>query len=156
MKFRLFTFIKEGFKGFFRNGLMSFASILILFSSLFMIGIFTTLVKNVNYNLDAIEDFNDLVCYMNVDATEEEITAAEKEIKTFDNVVSVERVKKEDALKEEKVKSKLSSDKYRTFSCIRCFCKWSATTRIAFLSSSYFLPESFSITFIIGSQISVL
>ena len=103
-RFRLFTFIKEGFKGVFRNGLMSFASILILFSSLFMIGIFTTLVKNVNYNLDAIEDFNDLVCYMNVDATEEEITAAEKEIKTFDNVVSVERVKKEDALKEEKAK----------------------------------------------------
>ena len=103
-RFRLFTFIKEGFKGVFRNGLMSFASILILFSSLFMIGIFTTLVKNVNYNLNAIEDFNDLVCYMNVDATEEEITAAEKEIKTFDNVVSVERVKKEDALKEEKAK----------------------------------------------------
>ena len=79
-RFRLFTFIKEGFKGVFRNGLMSVASILVLFSSLFMIGIFTTLVKNVNYNLDAIEDFNDLVCYMSLDATDEQIAEAKKTI----------------------------------------------------------------------------
>ena len=74
MKFRLFTFIKEGFKGFFRNGLMSVASILVLFSSLFLIGIFTTLIRNVNYNLDEMQDFKELICYMELDATDEQIS----------------------------------------------------------------------------------
>ena len=57
-KFRLFSFIKDGFKGVFRNGLMSVASILVLLSSLLVIVIFSMLVLNVNYNLKKIDDFN--------------------------------------------------------------------------------------------------
>lgn len=103
-RFRLFTFIKDGFKGVFRNGLMSFASILVLFSSLFMIGIFTTIIKNVNYNLDRMEDFNELVCYMKLDAEEETIAKAEETMKGFKNVTKVTFVSKEDALQAEKEK----------------------------------------------------
>lgn len=103
-RIRLFTFIKDGFKGVFRNGLMSVASILILFSSLFVIGIFTTLIKNVNYNLEKMEDFNELVCYMNLDATDEQVTEAEKQMKSFKNVTNVTFVSKEEALETEKQK----------------------------------------------------
>lgn len=103
-RFRLFTFIKDGFKGVFRNGLMSVASILILFSSLFVIGIFTTLIKNVNYNLEKMEDFNELVCYMNLDATDEQVIEAEKQMKSFKNVTNVTFVSKEEALETEKQK----------------------------------------------------
>ena len=104
MRFRLFTFIKDGFKGVFRNGLMSVASILVLFSSLFMIGIFTTLIKNVNYNLNQMEDFNELVCYMKLDATEEQINNAGSQMKAFKNVTKVTFVSKEEALDNEKAK----------------------------------------------------
>lgn len=103
-RIRLFTFIKDGFKGVFRNGLMSVASILILFSSLFVIGIFTTLIKNVNYNLEKMEDFNELVCYMNLDATDEQVIEAEKQMKSFKNVTNVTFVSKEEALETEKQK----------------------------------------------------
>lgn len=101
-RFRLFTFIKDGFKGFFRNGLMSMASVLVLFSSLLLIGVFTTLIKNVNYNLDKMDDFNELVCYMELDSDEETTLAAEKSINELDNVVNVVFVSKEEALENER------------------------------------------------------
>ncbi len=102
--FRLFTFIKDGFKGVFRNGLMSVASILVLLSSLLVIGIFSTLVLNVNYNLEKIDDFNELVCYMKLDATDDQLTDTLSQIKALDNVVNITFVSKEDALKSEKAK----------------------------------------------------
>ena len=104
MRFRLFTFIKDGLKGVFRNGLMSVASILVLFSSLFMIGIFATLIQNVNFNLDKMEDFNELVCYMELDATDEQRNNAQSKMKSFKNVTSVTFVSKEEALDNEKSK----------------------------------------------------
>ena len=42
-----FNFIAEGFKGFVRNGVRSAASVLILGSSLLLIGIFTTLIVTI-------------------------------------------------------------------------------------------------------------
>ncbi len=103
-RFRLFTFIKDGFKGVFRNGLMSFASVLVLLSSLLMIGIFATIILNVNYNLDKMDDFNELVCYMALDAEKETVEAAEEQMKALDNVTKVTFVPKEQALEEEKAK----------------------------------------------------
>jgi len=111
MKFRLFTYIKEGFKGFFRNGLMSIASILVLFSSLFLIGIFTTLILNVNYNLDEMQDFKELICYMELDATEEQIANAETEMKSFGLATNVTFVSKEEAL--EKERQKYNNEEYK-------------------------------------------
>jgi len=102
--FRLFTFIKDGFKGVFRNGLMSVASILVLLSSLLVIGIFATLVLNVNYNLSMIDDFNELVCYMKLDADDAAIQSAGNSIKDLPNVVSVTYVSREEALENERAK----------------------------------------------------
>lgn len=101
-KFRLFTFLKEGCKGVFRNGLMSVASILVLFSSLLLIGIFTTLIKNVNYNLDKMDDFNELVCYMDLEADDTVIENAEVAIWELDNISNVVFVSKEEALENER------------------------------------------------------
>ncbi len=102
-RFRLFTFIKDGFKGVFRNGLMSFASILVLFSSLLLIGIFTTLIKNVNFNLEKMDDFNELVCYMELDTDDATLEKAEQDIWNLDNVTNVLFVSKEEALEQERL-----------------------------------------------------
>ncbi|MBP3580835.1 MAG: permease-like cell division protein FtsX [Clostridia bacterium] len=102
-RFRLFTFIKDGFKGVFRNGLMSVASILVLFSSLLLIGIFTTLIKNVNFNLEKMDDFNELVCYMELDTDDETLEKAEQDIWNLDNVTNVLFVSKEEALEQERL-----------------------------------------------------
>ena len=57
-------FIAEGFKGVVRNGVRSVASILILASSLLLVGIFTTLIVVINQSIDSIDDFNEIVVYM--------------------------------------------------------------------------------------------
>lgn len=102
--FKLFTFIKEGFKGVFRNGLMSAASIIVLVSSLLVIGIFTTLIVNVNHNLDQIDDFNELVCYMSLDADDTVISSAKSQMQNLDNVANIKFVSKEEALEQEREK----------------------------------------------------
>lgn len=102
IRFRFFTFLKEGIKGFFRNGLMSMASVLVLFSSLLLIGVFTTLILNVNYNLSKMDDFNELVCYMELDAGSDVIEAAQHSINELDNVTNVTFVSKAEALAAER------------------------------------------------------
>jgi len=55
------NFIPEGFKGFIRNGFRSAASVLILGSSLLLIGIFLTLIMVINQSIGNIDDFNEIV-----------------------------------------------------------------------------------------------
>ncbi len=102
--FRLFTFIKDGFKGVFRNGLMSVASILVLLSSLLVTGIFLTLVLNVNFNLEKLDNFNEVVCYLKLDSNAEQIEETKDEIQRLDNVQSVTYVSKKEALESEREK----------------------------------------------------
>ena len=102
--FRLFTFIKDGFKGVFRNGLMSVASILVLLSSLLVTGIFLTLVLNVNFNLEKLDNFNEVVCYLKIDSNAEQVEETKEEIQQLDNVQSVTYVSKKEALESEREK----------------------------------------------------
>lgn len=102
--FRLFTFIKDGFKGVFRNGLMSVASILVLLSSLLVTGIFLTLVLNVNFNLEKLDNFNEVVCYLKLDANAEQVEQTKEEIQRLDNVQTVTYISKKEALESEREK----------------------------------------------------
>lgn len=102
--FRLFTFIKDGFKGVFRNGLMSVASILVLLSSLLVTGIFLTLVMNVNFNLEKLDNFNEVVCYLKLDSNAEQVEETKEAIQRLDNVQSVTYVSKKEALESEREK----------------------------------------------------
>ena len=99
-----FGFIAEGFKGVIRNGVRSVASILILGSSLLLVGIFTTLIVVINQSIDSIDDFNEIVVYMNLDASPETVTAAGDSIRALKNVKSVTFVPKAEALASEKDK----------------------------------------------------
>ena len=99
-----FIFIAEGFKGFVRNGVRSAASVLILGSSLLLIGIFTTLIVTINQSISNIDDFNEIVVYMNLTADAETVSAASEAINALKNVKSVEFISKAEALKSEKEK----------------------------------------------------
>ena len=99
-----FNFIAEGFKGFVRNGVRSAASVLILGSSLLLIGIFTTLIVTINQSISNIDDFNEIVVYMNLTADAETVSAASEAINALKNVKSVEFISKAEPLKSEKEK----------------------------------------------------
>lgn len=97
-------FITDGFKGVVRNGVRSVASILILGSSLLLVGIFSTLILVINQSIDNIDDFREIVVYMSLDASGETVEAAEASIRSLKNVKNVTYVSKAAALASEKEK----------------------------------------------------
>lgn len=97
-------FIADGFKGVIRNGVRSVASILILGSSLLLIGIFSTLIIVINQSINSIDDFNEIVVYMKLDASKETVAAAKESISQLKNVKNITFVSKAEALASEESK----------------------------------------------------
>lgn len=104
-RYSLSYFLAEGFKGMWRNGVMSVASIAVLMSCLVVMGGFGLLVATINLNLNNLGDLNQMVVYCEYDATEIEIQELEAQIRLLDNVDSVKRVTKAQALEEMKAAS---------------------------------------------------
>lgn len=99
-----FNFIADGAKGLFRNGFRSVASIIILASSLLLVGIFSTLMVIINQSVENIDDFNYIVVYMNIDADEDDVSNAGKAIQGLKNVKNITFISKAEALESEKEK----------------------------------------------------
>ena len=57
-------FIGQSFKGLWRNGVMSMASIMVLMSCLVVMGSFALLVFNINSNLEQLGTLNGINCYV--------------------------------------------------------------------------------------------
>ena len=98
-------FFSQAFKGIFRNGVMSFASVAVLMSCLVVLGGFALLVHNININLEQFGLLNEIVVFVNEDATEDEIVAIEEKILSLDNVAKVVRETKAEALQKQKDKA---------------------------------------------------
>ena len=100
-----FYFIGQAFQGIWRNGVMSFASIAVLMSCLVVLGGFATLVYNINLNLENFGLLNEIVVFVERDASEEEIVRIENEIRSLDNIDAVVRTTKAQALEEMRAQS---------------------------------------------------
>jgi cell division transport system permease protein len=95
-------FVSQAFKGIFRNGVMSFASVAVLMSCLVVLGGFALLVHNININLEQFGLLNEIEVFVNYNATEEEIVAIEEKIRSLDNVAQVVRTTRDEAFAEAK------------------------------------------------------
>ena len=95
-------FVSQAFKGIFRNGVMSFASVAVLMSCLVVLGGFALLVHNININLELFGLLNEIEVFVNYNATEEEIVAIEEKIRSLDNVAQVARTTRDEAFAEAK------------------------------------------------------
>lgn len=95
-------FISQSFKGLWRNGVMSLASILVLMSCLVVMGSFSLLVYNINVNLENIGVLNEIVVFCDEDYTEDQIDEVGRQIRLLDNVdeEKVVHVTKEEAMQE--------------------------------------------------------
>lgn len=125
-----FNFITDGFKGVIRNGFRSIAAVLILGSSLLLIGIFATLMLVIDHSIDNIDDFNEIVVYMNLDADKETVAAAQEAIEKLNNVKKLTYISKAESLEGEK-------DKFADYAYI--FDSYDDTTNP--------LPDSFKIEY---------
>ena len=103
-RYSIMYFISQSVKGLWRNGVMTLASIAVLISCLVVMGCFSLIVMNLNTNLDTLGDMNEIVAFIDLEKTDEEITAIREKVATYDNIKEIEYVSKADALEEEKKK----------------------------------------------------
>lgn len=103
-RYKMSHFLSEALKGMFRNGLMSAVSVLILVSTLLVMGTFWLINENINYNLDALDDFREIVVFLKKDVDEATIEDAKNKISTYVDISesSIEFISKEQALESEK------------------------------------------------------
>ncbi|MBQ7921781.1 MAG: permease-like cell division protein FtsX [Clostridia bacterium] len=109
-RYSLFYFIGQAFRGLWRNGVMSFASIAILMSCLVVIGGFTLLVYNIDVNLEDFGLQNEIIVYLNFDLEEEAIVAIGDKLDSLDHVESVTRTTKSQALQQMKQEYEVYAD----------------------------------------------
>ena len=98
--FRYLT--RQGLHNLSRNKLMSVASIGVLTACLMITGIAALLSVNVNSFVDYLGAQNKVIVYLQLDADEQTIAAAQQEMAQVDNVLEYSYVSKEEALEETK------------------------------------------------------
>ncbi len=103
-RYSVMYFISQSVKGLWRNGVMTLASITVLMSCLVVMGSFTLIVMNINHNLNSLGDMNEIVAFIDLEKTDEEITAIREQIANYDNIKSIEYISKEEAFAQEKEK----------------------------------------------------
>ena len=102
MRFSSFIYlIKEGFKNLFVNYLMSFSSIGVLMACLVLVGGSYLITVNVNYVVEQVEQQNELVIFLEDDATSEQKSAVKTLLDELNDVVSYRYISPQEALEEQ-------------------------------------------------------
>jgi len=137
-RYSLTYLIGESFKSFWRNGVMSFASIAVLMSCLVIIGAFSLIIMNINVNIEKLGLMNEIVVFVDYNLAEEDIASIENQIRQLDNINSIEHITKQQALNDMKENSGEYGDMY------------------AELEGDNPLPDAFRITYSDNSKASTL
>ncbi|MBQ3010269.1 MAG: permease-like cell division protein FtsX [Oscillospiraceae bacterium] len=90
--------IKEGVKGIFKHGFMSFASVTVILACLVVMGVFTMLGLNINSVISDLEAQNELVAFVDETYSAEQAKALEAALLKVDNVSEVEFVTRAEAM----------------------------------------------------------
>lgn len=96
--------LKSGFSNFWRNGLVTAASVLIMTVTLFVLGSLVFVDAMLGASLSQIEEKVDVNVYFTLDANENEILSVKDKLEVMPEVVFVEYVSREQALQEFKEK----------------------------------------------------
>ncbi len=90
--------IKEGIRGIFLHGLMSFAAICVTVACLLIVGSFSALVYNVNLIVDELNRTSEVLVYIDEDLSDAEAAQITTEINRIENVWKATFVSREEAL----------------------------------------------------------
>lgn len=101
-------FFKEAIQGFTRNASTAIGSIVTIFLSLLIIGIFLAAGSMLDSLMSSVEDEVTITCYISDDATESQYNAMIEKIKAYDNVANVTFTTKEKAM--ENFKNSMTSN----------------------------------------------
>ena len=90
--------LKEGIKGIFKHGFMSFAAVCVTLACLLIIGSFSILVYNVNIMVDDLNKTNEILVYIDSELPDAEAKSVGTKINQIANVLQAEFVSREEAL----------------------------------------------------------
>ena len=94
-----FYLIKEGVKGIFKHGFMSFAAVCVTVACLLIVGSFSILMYNVNIMVEDLNQPNEVLAYVDSSFTEAEAKSIGTKINMIDNVLQADFISREEALR---------------------------------------------------------
>ena len=92
--------IKEGVRGIFLHGFMSFAAVCVTVACLLIVGSFSILVYNVNLMVEDLNKTNELLVYVDSELPDAEAKSIGTKINRIENVLLAKYVSREEALKD--------------------------------------------------------
>ena len=92
--------LKEGIKGIFLHGFMSFAAVCVTLACLLIMGIFASVMYNINILVKELNQTNEVIVYIDETLTDSQARSIETRIRPMDNVLSATFVTREQALKD--------------------------------------------------------
>ena len=90
--------LKEGIRGIFLHGFMSFAAVCVTVACLLIVGSFSILVYNVNIMVDDLNKTNEILVYVDETLDDAEARSVGTRINIIENVLQSEFVSREEAL----------------------------------------------------------
>ena len=90
--------LKEGIRGIFLHGFMSFAAVCVTVACLLIVGSFSLLMYNVNIMVEDLNQTNEILAYVDSDLSEAEAKSIGTKINMIDNVLQADFVSREEAL----------------------------------------------------------
>jgi len=101
MKFNNFLYlIKEGIRGIFLHGFMSFAAVCVTVACLLIVGSFSNLMYNINLMVEDLNKTNELLVYIDSELSDAEARSVGTKINRLDNVLQAKYVSREQALED--------------------------------------------------------
>ena len=95
---KIFYLLGEGFRGIFKHGFMSFATVTILIACLVIMGTVSILSINIDALVDQLEDQNEVVAFVDETYSQDQAKSLEQTIKKTANIETVEFVDRETAM----------------------------------------------------------
>ena len=92
--------MKEGIRGIFLHGFMSFAAVLVTVACLVIVGGFSALVYNVNIMVEDLNKTNEILAYVDSDLTDAEARSIGTRINQIPNVFKSDFKTRDEALQE--------------------------------------------------------
>ena len=92
--------LKEGFKGIFTHGFMSFAAIFVTVACLLIVGSFSVLMYNVSIMVEELNQTNEVLVYIDEEFSESEAKSVGTKINLIENVQMSTFKSREEALKD--------------------------------------------------------
>ena len=101
MRFNNFAYLfKEGIRGIFKHGFMSFAAVCVTVACLLVVGVFSSLIYNLNIMVEDLNKTNEVVAYVDDSLSDAEAKSISTKFVSIDNIYNATFKTRDEALKE--------------------------------------------------------